>query len=157
MSIQRPLLLPALQNLLLLLLPINSLGEKTSSCVNQVSKVSGVKNYRKTLKMEGISSNAAKLISQSRKPGSISGYELAWNKWSSWFYRQKIDPVCASLSEILIYLSTLHEKNLQYWTTNSQCSAVSAYHDYLDGEPVGKHPRCFCFTERCLESKATTA
>ena len=60
-------------------------------------------------------------------------------------------------SGIAGFAVTLHEKSQQYWTTNSQCSALSAYHDYLDGKPVGKHPRCFCFTEKCLESKATTA
>ena len=53
-----------------------SLGSKTSSCENQVPKVSGVENYRKTLEMEGISSNAGKLISMSRRPASIAGYGL---------------------------------------------------------------------------------
>ena len=38
-------------------------GRKSSSCENQVPKLSGVVNYRKTLEMEGISSNAAKLSS----------------------------------------------------------------------------------------------
>ena len=36
-------------------------GRKTSSCENQVSKISGVENYRKDLEIEGISSSAAKL------------------------------------------------------------------------------------------------
>ena len=40
-------------------------GRKTFSCKNQVPKVSGVENYRKTLEIEGISSSAAKLISVS--------------------------------------------------------------------------------------------
>ena len=53
---------------------------KTSSCENQVSEVSWVLNYMKTLEMEGISSNAAKLISMSRRPGSIAGYESDRNK-----------------------------------------------------------------------------
>ena len=39
------------------------------SCENQVSKVSSVKNYKKTLEMERISINAARLISMSRRPG----------------------------------------------------------------------------------------
>ena len=74
-SVQRSLLLPALPNLFL-----NPPGRKTSSCENQVPKVSGVENYRRNLEVEGISSNAAKLISMSRRPGSIAGYESAWNK-----------------------------------------------------------------------------
>ena len=54
-----------------------SLGRKTSFYENQVPKVSGVENYRQTLEMYGISINAAKLISMSRRLGSISGYESA--------------------------------------------------------------------------------
>ena len=44
-------------------------GRKASSCENQVIKVSGVENYWKNVEMERISSNEAKLISMSRKPG----------------------------------------------------------------------------------------
>ena len=47
-SIQRPLLLLVLPNLLL-----NSLGKKTSPCENQVPEVSGVENHRETLKITG--------------------------------------------------------------------------------------------------------
>ena len=39
------------------------------------------------------------------------------------------------------YLSTLFEKCLQYEAINSHRSAISAYHNYVDGKPVGKHPR----------------
>ena len=35
----------------------------------------------------------------------------------------------------------MFEKGLQYQTINSHCSAISEYHDYVDGKPVGKHPR----------------
>ena len=77
----------------------------------------------------------------SRRPGSVAGYELAWSKWVSWCCRQQIDPVCVPLSGILNYLSTLFEKGLQYRTINLHRSAISAYHNYVDGKPVGKHPR----------------
>ena len=85
-------------------------GRKTSSCKNQVPKVSGVENYRKSLEVEGISISTAKLISMSRQLASVAGYGSAWSKWVSWCCRQQIDPVCAPLSGILNYLSTLFEK-----------------------------------------------
>ena len=93
------------------------------------------------MEIKKTSSSAAKPISISRRPGSIAGYESAWNKWVSWCCRQQIDPICAPLSEILNYLSTLFEKGLQYRAINSHRSAISAYHNYVDGKPVGKHPR----------------
>ena len=59
-------------------------GRKTSSCENQVPKVSSMESYGKNLEIEGISNSTAKLISLSRRPGSIAGYKSAWNKWVSW-------------------------------------------------------------------------
>ena len=41
------------------------------------------------------------------------------------------------------YLLALFEKGLQYRTINSHHSATSVYHNYIDGTPVGNHPR-FC-------------
>ena len=39
------------------------------------------------------------------------------------------------------YLSTLFEKSLQYRPINLHRSAISAYREFADGKPVGKHPR----------------
>ena len=122
-------------------------GRKTSSCENQVS---GWKN----LEIEGISSSAAKLISLSRRSASIAGYESAWNKWVSWCCRQQTNPVCAPLSGILNYLSTLFEKGPQYRTINSHHSAISAYHDHVDGKPVGKHPRACALLTGILNQRS---
>ena len=120
MSIQRPLLLPVLPNE-----PITkSPGRRTYSCKSQVPKVNGAENYRNTLEIEGISSSAANL---SPCPGDQ--------------VQLQIDPVSAPLSGILNYLSTLFEKGLQCRTINSHRSAISAYHDHVDGKPVGKHLR----------------
>ena len=58
----------------------------------QETNVSGLESYRKSLEMEVISSNATKLIFQSRRLGSIARYKLAWNKWTSSCVREKSDP-----------------------------------------------------------------
>ena len=85
----------------------------------QETNVSSLKGYRKSLEMEGISTNAAKLLCQSRRSGSIESYKLAWNKWTSRCVREKIDPFCAPLSKIVNYLSTLFDEGLQYWIVNA--------------------------------------
>ena len=96
-------------------------GRKTSSYENQVPKVSGMENYRQTLEIEGISSNAAKLISTFRKPGSIAGYESSWNKWVSWCCQQQVDPVCAPLDEILNYLSVWKRPTISNYKFTPLC------------------------------------
>ena len=70
----------------------------------------------------------------------MAGYKSAWNKWANWYCRQQTDLPCVPLNEILNYLLTLFEKSLQYRTINSHCSAISAYHSYVNAKPVGKHP-----------------
>ena len=39
------------------------------------------------------------------------------------------------------YLSTLFDEGLQYRTVNAHRSAISAYHNFINGEPIGKHPK----------------
>ena len=113
---------------------------KTPSCKKQRFKVSGVESFRESLQMEGISNNAAMLISQSRRAGSISNYESAWSKWAGWCDKGQIDPFCAPLNQVLNYLSELFDQGLQYRTINSHRSAISAYHTKLEGKPIGQHP-----------------
>ena len=55
--------------------------------------------------------------------------------------RKKIDPFCTPLSRTLIYLSTLFDEGLQYRTANAHRSAISAYHNFINGEPICKHSK----------------
>ena len=38
------------------------------------------------------------------------------------------------------YLSALFDEGLQYRIVNAHRSAISAYHDFINGKPIGKHP-----------------
>ena len=91
-------------------------GRKTSSGENQVPQFSGVENHRKITgkpwKSKEFHAVQPNLISMSRRPGSIAGYESACNKWVSWCCRQQIGPVCALLRGIMNYLSAMFEKGL---------------------------------------------
>ena len=41
----------------------------------------------------------------------------------------------------LDFLAQLFEKKFEYSTINTYRSALSAYHDKVDSQPVGKHPK----------------
>ena len=103
--------------------------------------------------MEGISSNAAKLISQSGRPGSIASYKPAMNKWTSWCVREKIDPFYAPLSKIANYLSTLFEEGLQYQTVNAHQSVISANYSFINGELIDFDPSVSILSDFCLNLK----
>ena len=82
-----------------------------------------------------------RLITKSRRTGTLGNYESAWKKSTSWCDRQKIDPLRCSLNHVLEYLAYLfNDENLEYRTIGVHRSAFSAYHTYVDVKPVGQDP-----------------
>ena len=101
----------------------------------------GLVGFRKTIWCEGISENASHIITNSRRKGTLSNYESAWRKWASWCLERKIDPFQTPVKDIIEYLTSLFNYGNEYRTINLHRSAISAFHEYIDGLPVGKHPR----------------
>ena len=55
---------------------VRSSRKQTPFSSKQETNVSSLESYKKSLEMEGILSNAANLISQSRRPGSICKLQI---------------------------------------------------------------------------------
>ena len=97
--------------------------------------------FRETLLCEGISENASHIITNSRRKGTLSNYESAWRKWASWCLQRTIDPFRAPVKDIIEYLTFLFSYGNECRTINLHRSAISVFHEYVDGLPVGKCPR----------------
>ena len=95
----------------------------------------------KNLSSEGISERPIDLISNSRRQGSQSNYESAWQKWISWCHGKQTDPISNKLSFVLDFLADLFHAGLEYSTINTHRSSISAFHDPIEGFSVGKHPK----------------
>ena len=54
---------------------------------------------------------------------------------------EKTDPFQAPVKDIIEYLSFLFNYGNKYRTINLHRSAISAFHEYIDGLPVEKHPQ----------------
>ena len=67
--------------------------------------------------------------------------ESAWRKWASWCLEQKIDPFQTPVKDIIEYLTFLFNYSNEYRTISLHMSAISAFHEYINGLLVGKHPR----------------
>ena len=61
-------------------------------------------------------------------------------KWSSWCIRRKIFPIRSPISCILDFLADRFKRGLEYNTVGSYKSAISAFHDPIDGQKLGEHP-----------------
>ena len=119
---------------------IKSSGRVSSSTVKSKSSFSGLDSFRDKLKADGISEKTAGLITAARRKGTLSHYQSAWNKWDSWCNRRQIDSVRCPLNLVLEFLSDSFDEGLEYNTIAGYRSAISAYHDPIDGNAVGKHP-----------------
>ena len=94
-----------------------------------IPSTSGVDGFREHLASEGISKQAAELISGCRRAGTISSYESAWHNWSSWCSKRTTDPFRCSLNYVLDYLADLFTQDYEYRTINVHRSSISAYHE----------------------------
>ena len=113
----------------------------SSSNYEQSAATSSLDGFREILAAEGLSAAAAGLITNSRRPNSVSNYKSSWGKWSSWCHQKQIDPFRCDLKFILNYLAELFHMGYEYRTINCHRSAISAYHSPINSVPVGKHPR----------------
>ena len=59
---------------------------RSNSPTHQIGelKTSGMVNFKQLMEAEGISEEAAKLITNARRAVAQARYESAWNKWDSW-------------------------------------------------------------------------
>ena len=60
--------------------------------------------------------------------------------WAGWCDKQQVDAFRCDVIKMLDYLAFLFEKDYEYRTIGCHRSAMSAFHDYVDGKPVGQHP-----------------
>ena len=116
-------------------------GQPTSSNRAELIKTSGLDHLRENLQTEGVSERASKLIINSRRTGTLRHYQSAWGKWVGWCDKQKISPTACDISYVLDYLANLFEQGLQYSTIGSHRSAISAFHNPIDGVKIGENPR----------------
>jgi len=100
----------------------------------------GMGGFRDTLLSRGVSERAANLITASRRESTNATYSSAWNKWASWCSEKQADPFRCNINVVLDYLASLFEKGYEYSTVCFHRSAISAFHEKIDGKSVGEHP-----------------
>ena len=106
------------------------------------SGFSGLERFRQQGVTNGLSEQAADLLTQSWRLGTKSAYNSSWEKWSCWCKQRSLDPFSATVEEVLNFLTELHLQGYAYRTINGYRSAVSAWHEGIGGVPIGQHMFC---------------
>ena len=84
----------------------------------------------------GFSVQAKDLLSAAWRRNTSDQYASAWRKWSSWCAERKVNPISASLSDIINFLAG----EFQQATLNVYRFAISMTHPVIDSHRVGEHP-----------------
>ena len=102
-----------------------------------ISSLESIGEHRITNKL---SKQAADLHVQAWRPGTRASYKSAWKRWSGWCISKQVNPIQASLEDIIEFLTCLFYEQKQYRTINTYRSAISRGHNMIDNLQVGKHP-----------------
>lgn len=112
----------------------------TSTSDEQHVNTSGLEGLREGWRETGFSEAAIDLLGKSRRKGTQSVYQGAWNKWLCWCDTRSIDPLQAPVAEVVNFLSSKFTEGAEYATLNGYRSAISAFHSHVEGNPIGQHP-----------------
>ena len=66
---------------------------------------------------------------------------MCWQMLSGWCQLRKINPVSATLNQVLEYLTSFYLYGLGYNTINCYRSSISAFLDKLGDVPIGKNEK----------------
>ena len=114
---------------------------RTASSPEPRPSTSGLESDGRLTETQGLSEEARNLLRNARRDSSKATYEPPWRKWCSWCDREQVNPVQASVEQVIEFLADKFESDgLQYSTLNLYRSVLSAYHPPIDGFKVGQHP-----------------
>jgi len=123
---------------------------KTSSSTQSTTAV-GLRLLRKSLKAKGIQGQTAKIVLASWRDSTRKQYASYLARWVSFCDRRKIDPLRATVSDVLTFLTELFNKGLGYSALNTARSAVAAVVLCEKDQSIGANPRVVRFLKGVFE------
>ena len=107
----------------------------------QPSAVGGVDSIWVKFLADGIWQESVEPIAPSRRQGTKFHCESVWIKFRGWFFGEKVNPFGCFLASVLQFLTEQFQEGREYNTIVGYRSAISVFHNLIDGFKVGVHPR----------------
>ena len=96
-------------------------------------------SIRRSLKSQGFSKAARKLVSRAVRSSTTNVYKGRFSEFVRCCRKRQADPYTCSVSVIANFLASRFKKDLSYSTVCGYRSAISAFHEQIDGRRVGDH------------------
>ena len=132
LTVQLPVLLPAPPTLLTR--PVQSQGNPSETATSRLDY------FQQLCTTADLSNTVTRLLSSATRQSTNKSYDCALTKWNSLCNRRKVNPISATVKDILTFLSDQFDNNLQNRTVNVLRSAISSIHPWIESKPVGQHP-----------------
>ena len=114
--------------------PVQSQGNPSETATSRLDY------FQQLCTTADLSNTVTRLLSSATRQSTNKSYDCAWTKWNSLCNRRKVNPISATVKDILTFLSDQFDNNLQYRTVNVLRSAISSIHPWIESKPVGQHP-----------------
>ena len=120
--------------------PPHSTRRFSSSHVREPeTHISRVGGFRGPGKSAELSAKAKELVAKARSSGTTRAYQSGWSKFRGWCDQQQVDPVSCPVEVIVNFLAEQQHLVL-FGTLAGYRTAISFFHQRVNGVPVGKHP-----------------
>ena len=96
---------------------------------------------RRCLGERGLSPKVIELVLGAARTNTHATYQSAWVSWSSWCLERTVDPLSASVNDVLTFLSDYFDSGKSYSTVNIARSMLSTTLSMTgEGTEFGKNP-----------------
>ena len=120
--------------------PPHSTRRFSSSHVREPeTHISRVGGFRGPGKSAELSAKAKELVAKARSSGTTRAYQSGWSKFRGWCDQQQVDPVSCPV-EVMVNFLAEQQHLVLFGTLAGYRTAISFFHQRVDGVPVGKHP-----------------
>ena len=110
----------------------------TPSGVRQ-TRSDGLEIERKRLIAEGFSTDVVHTMQSSIRKSSAGQYDKMWAVFASWCQERGLSPGQAPVNKVLEFLQSLLNKGMAFRSIGVYRSAISYFHDQVDGLPIGQN------------------
>ena len=92
------------------------------------------------MRQKDFTKDVANLLVAATRSSTSKTYESSWRRWCGWCSEREVNPLSATLANILSFFAGCFKEGLQYRTLNVLRSALSSIHPKTDNFWVGQHP-----------------
>ena len=117
----------------------------------------GLAGQRAVLAASGLTPGVISTIEGARAASTNIAYDSRWKFFGRWCAEQAppLVPSLAPVADVLRFLQCRKEEGLAYSTVKVYLSSISAYHQEVDGAPIGRHGLVSAFMKGVKRATAT--